>query len=136
MPASTIALFCWLDDFAKLVEQWERHHLLPSGRQRIRDGTLSLGEMLFVMVLFQISAYKDFKHFWHHGLTQEYRDCFAELPSYSRFVSLQPRLLLPFYFTCCCITSAERRPASTVSTAPSWRSATMYRSAVTGSSEG
>ena len=96
MTDSTIALFCCLDDFAKLVEEWECHHLLPSQRQRRPAGKLSLGEMLFIMVLFHISAYKDFKHFWLYGLSQEYRDCFRELPSYSRFVSLKPRLLLPF----------------------------------------
>ena len=97
MRNSTVALFCCLDDFAKLFEQWERHHLIPSTRQRRRGGKLCLGEMLSIMVLFHISAYKDFKHFWLYGLRHEYRDCFAELPSYSRFVSLQPRLLLPFY---------------------------------------
>ena len=97
MTDSTIALFCCLDDFARLVEDWERHHLIPSDRQRRRAGKLSLGEMLFIMVLFHISAYKDFKHFWFYGLSQEYGDCFGELPSYSRCVSLKPRLLLPFY---------------------------------------
>ena len=96
MTDSTIALFCCLDDFAKLVEEWEPHHLIPSNGQRRRAGELSLGEMLFIMVLFHVSAYKDFKHFWLYGLSQEYRDCFRELPSYSRFVSLKPRLLLPF----------------------------------------
>ena len=96
MTDSIIALFCCLDDFAKLVVEWERHHLIPSQRQRRRAGKLCLGEMLFIMVLFHVSAYKDFKHFWLYGLTQEYRDCFGALPSYSRFVSLKPRLLLPF----------------------------------------
>ena len=91
-----IALFCCLDNFTKLFEQWERHHLIPSERQRRRGGKLSLGEMLFIMVLFHVSAYKDFKHFWLYVLTQEYRDYFGELPSYGRFVSLKPRLLLPF----------------------------------------
>ena len=97
MEAPTIALFCCLDDFAKLFEDRERHHLLPSSRQRWRHGKLSLGEMLFIMVLFHISPYKDFKHFRFYGLRHQYRDCFGELPSYSRFVRLMPRLLLPLY---------------------------------------
>ena len=33
------------------------------GRERIRGGKLCLGEMLFIMVLFPISAYKGFKPF-------------------------------------------------------------------------
>ena len=97
MRDSTIALFCCLDDFAQLFEEWERYHLIPSSRQRRRGGKLSLAEMLFIMVLFHVSAYKDFKHFWLYGLRRQYRDCFGELPSYSRFVRLKPRLLLPFY---------------------------------------
>ena len=119
MTDSIIALFCCLDDCARLVEDWERHHLTPSDRQRRRAGTLSLGEMLSIMVLFHISAYKTFKPFRLYGLSQEYGDCFGELPSYSRFVSLKPRLLLPFdLFTCCCIISVGRGPASTLPTVP------------------
>ena len=96
MTDSILALFCWLDDFAKLVGEWEPHHLIPSQPQRPPAGNLSLGQMLCIMVLFHLSADKDFKHFWLYGLTQEYRACFTELPSTSRFVSLNPRLLLPF----------------------------------------
>ena len=97
MADSTIALFCCLDDCAKIFEDWQQHHLLPSDRQRIRGGKLSLGEMLFIMVLFHVSPYKDFKPFWFYGIRHEYRHCFGALPSYGRFVSLKPRLLLPFY---------------------------------------
>ena len=55
------------------------------------------GEMLFIMVLFHISPYKDFKHFQLYGISHQYRHCFGQLPSYSRFVRLMPRLLLPLY---------------------------------------
>ncbi|MCY3537455.1 MAG: hypothetical protein F4162_05225 [Synechococcus sp. SB0676_bin_10] len=81
-------------------------HLLPSNRQCRRGGKLSLGETLLILVLFPISAYKDFKHCWHYGLRHEYRDCFGALPRYGRFVSLPPHLLLPC--TCCSITAAAR----------------------------
>ena len=96
MSLSTTALFCCLSDFAETFESWERHRLIPTRRKRRREGKLSLGEMLFIMVLFHLSPFKDFKHFWIHGVEQKYRDCFGVLPSYGRFVALMPRLFTPF----------------------------------------
>ena len=96
MSLSTTALYCCLADFAETFEDWERHRLIPTGRKRRREGKLSLGEMLFIMVLFHLSPFKDFKHFWVHGVEQKYRDCFGDLPSYGRFVALMPRLFAPF----------------------------------------
>ena len=96
MSLSITAIFCCLDDFAKTFEDWERHHLLPTGRKRRRSGKLCLSEMLFIMVLFHLSPFKDFKHFWNYGVEQKYRAYFGEIPSYGRFVSLMPRLFIPF----------------------------------------
>ena len=82
-----------------MFSDWERHKLIPSERQRRRAGILSLAEMLLIMVLFHSSPYKTFKDFWFYGLQKqnEYRPYFNELPSYERFVTLMPRLLLPSY---------------------------------------
>ena len=96
MSLSTTTLFCCLDDFAQTFEEWEQHRLIPTGRKRRRSGKLCLGEMVFIMVLFHLSPFKDFKHFWHYGIEQKYRACFGKIPSYGRFVSLMPRLFIPF----------------------------------------
>ena len=122
MTGSTIALFCCLDDVAKLFEEWERHHLLPSARQRRRGGKLCLGKMLFILVLLPVSPDKEFKHFRIDGIRQEYRDCFAELPSCGRFVSLMPRLLLP----CCWLLHDFRGEATGIYFADSTRVAVCH----------
>ena len=89
------ALFTCLDDFCRTYEEWERHHLIPTSKQRNRKGKLSLSEMLFIMVFFHISGFRCFKLFYLYGVCQHYRDLFGELPSYGRFVALQPRLFMP-----------------------------------------
>ena len=52
MNTSITALFCCIDDFAKVFEDCERKQLIPMRRKRMRSGKLSLSEMLFIMVLF------------------------------------------------------------------------------------
>ena len=55
MITSISALFCCIDDFAKVFEDCERKQLISTRRKRLRSGKLSLGEMLFIMVLFHVS---------------------------------------------------------------------------------
>ena len=88
MSIDITALYCCLDDFCKVYEEWEQHKLIPSDKKRRRPGKLSLSEMLLIMVLFHLSPYKHFKAFYLVGIGQVYRSCFVELPHYDRFVSL------------------------------------------------
>lgn len=96
MTIDKTALFCCLDDFCLLYEKAASRKLLPLSGQRQREGKLCLSEMMFIMALFHVSEFKHFKAFYTCGVQGKYRDCFAELPSYPRFVELMPRLLLPF----------------------------------------
>jgi len=95
MSVDITALFCCLDDFCTLFEEWEAHRLIPSETTRQRAGKLSRAEMLFIMVLFHLSPFKHFKAFYHYGVGQQYRACFGAIPHYDRFISLMPRLFAP-----------------------------------------
>ncbi len=81
MSTSIIALFCCLDDFAKAFEEWERHRLIGTGRQRSRSGKLSLSERLFIMVPFHLSPFKSFKAFrfdaWSGNIATALETCRA-----------------------------------------------------------
>ena len=95
MSVGITALYCCLDDFCKLFEGWGEHRLIPSETTRQRPGKLSRSEMLFIVVLFHLSPFKHLKAFYRHGIGQQYRTCFGDLPHYDRFVSLMPRLFAP-----------------------------------------
>jgi Transposase DDE domain len=95
MAIDITALYCCLDDFCKLFDAWEAHRLIPSEKTRQRTGKLARAEMLFIMVLFHLSPFKNFKVFYHYGIGQQYRACFGDIPHYDRFVSLMPRLFAP-----------------------------------------
>ena len=77
MAIDITALYCCLDDFCKVFEDWEAHRLIPSQTTRQRTGKLSRSEMLFIMVLFHLSPFKHFKVFYHYGIGQQ---CPASTP--------------------------------------------------------
>src|SRR3954470_3090649 len=73
MAIDITALYCCLDDFCKVFEDWEAHRLLPAEQTCQRSGKLSRAEMLFIVVLFHLSPYKNFKVFYLYGIGGQYR---------------------------------------------------------------
>jgi len=94
MKKCIITLFYILDNFCKIYEEWERQKLVPTDRKRDRAGSLSLSELLTIVLYFYLSPCKDFKNYYLYHLPCKYRGYFA-LPSYSRTIQLWPRLILP-----------------------------------------
>jgi len=91
-----IAMFCDIDDFCKWFEPLYMRRLLQSGqRQRTRQTVLALREIMTIIVYFHSSHYRDFKHYYTEYVATHLRPYFPTLVSYSRFVELIPRAVVP-----------------------------------------
>ncbi|UAW63663.1 IS982 family transposase [Mycoavidus sp. HKI] len=85
-------LYCLMDDFCKEFEPELNKKLLSSGkRQRLRATSLSLAELMTLVVLFHQIRYRQFKSFYLNHVCQHLREAFPNLPSYNRCIELLPR---------------------------------------------
>lgn len=95
-------IFSIIDEFCIEFEaEFERRAL---GKKPTRKPILSTSEVMTIMVLFQLSGFRDFKNFYNNYVRIHLRSDFPDLVSYNRFVELQKRALLPmavFAKTCC-----------------------------------
>jgi len=93
MFTDVTALFCSVDDFCQNFEPHWNQTLLEGGqRRRLRQCSLSLSEIMTIIILFHSSRFRDFKHFYLN-LLMLHRSAFPGLLSYSRFVELMPSAL-------------------------------------------
>jgi hypothetical protein len=93
------AMFCDIDDFCKRFEPIYHRHLLQAGhRYRSRQPALALSEIMTILVYFHQSHYRTFKHYYMDCVIPRLRPYFPTLVSYTRFVELIPRALVPL---CC-----------------------------------
>jgi transposase len=92
---SILDLYCSVDAFWHRFEPlWEREQL-GANRRRRRATRLSPSELMTILILFQSSGYRTFKDFYTRHVQTSLRGEFPGLVSYSRFVALMPRVLLP-----------------------------------------
>lgn len=89
-------IFCELDDLAQELETVSRGHRLR-GKRSSRGGrkpTMHASEVATILLLFQVSPYRDLKHFYQDYVLEHLTDAFPGLVRYSRFVELEHRALL------------------------------------------
>ncbi len=94
-------LFCEIDDFTKQHQkQWDSILIENSTKKKRREVSLNMSEIMTIMVMFHQSNYRTFKHFYMY-LAIYYKKAFPDLPSYSWFVRLMPRAVLPLCVYLC-----------------------------------
>jgi len=93
---SILDLYCSVDAFwQRFAPLWERELLASGRRQRRRSTRLHPAEILTILILFQQSGYRTFKGFYTQHVRVALRQEFPQILSYSRFVELMPRYLVP-----------------------------------------
>ncbi len=88
-------LYCLMDDFCKQFEPKHNAKLLADGtKRRLRESSLSLAELMTLVVLFHQIRYRQFKSFYLIHVCWHLKAEFPSLPSYSRCITLLPRCII------------------------------------------
>lgn len=103
---SLLELFCDVDDFCQaFLPFWNRQLLTSGQRQRQRARSLTISEIMTILIAFHQSHYRDFKAYYVDQVLKSWRSEFPGLVSYSRFVEYIPSTLVPLlvYLRTCCL---------------------------------
>ena len=92
-----ILIFCEIDDFCKELDQYSQHYLLsgPAQAPRGPSCSLTISEIMTILVMFQMSGFRNFKWFYQGFLHVYWHAYFPKLPSYPRFITLMSRAIFP-----------------------------------------
>lgn len=93
---SLLELFCDVDDFCQGFLPVINQQLLSSGQKlRQRARSLTISEIMTILIAFHQSHYRDFKAYYGEQVLKNWRPEFPGLVSYTRFVEYIPSTLLP-----------------------------------------
>jgi hypothetical protein len=92
-----VSIFVEIDEFCKELDKYTSHYLLsgPIKNKRGPRCSLAMSEIMTILVMFQMSRFRDFKNFYTGFLCAYYHRDFPKLPSYERFVYLMKRAIFP-----------------------------------------
>ena len=103
---SLVELFCHVDDFCQgFLPVMERKMIHSGVRTRKRDRSLTVSEVMTLLILFHQSHYRNFKAYYLNYVLPQLRGEFPGLVSYTRFVDYIPSALIPLsaYFKATCL---------------------------------
>ncbi len=93
---SLLVLFCDVDDFCKgFLPVWQQQQLADGKKHRQRGRSLTISEIMTILIAFHQSHYRDFKAYYCQQVLKSWHAEFPGLVSYTRFVEYIPSALVP-----------------------------------------
>ena len=95
MEQLLIGIFCDIDDFCKGFEEYWKKYLLPDGAPVIPKCSMSLSEIMTIVVFFHLSNCRTFKWYYKLYICGTLKECFPQALSYNRFVEIMQSAIVP-----------------------------------------
>nr|MBC7611711.1 IS982 family transposase [Pseudopedobacter sp.] len=95
-------IFCLVDEFCKDFDKTTQSFIL--GKVSKRPLTMSKSEIISICILFHLSGFRCFKHFYLFYIQRHMQNDYPNTVSYNRFVELSQSVVMPmaiFLKTCC-----------------------------------
>ncbi len=95
-------IFCTVDEFCKNFQKTTKNFII--GKSLGRPSKMSDSEVISILLLFQMSGFKCFKHYYIFYVQRHMQAEFPATVSYNRFVELSQSVIMPltiFLKTCC-----------------------------------
>ncbi len=95
-------IFCLVDEFCKEYAEIVDKALI--GNKAKRPSIMSQSEVITLVIIFQLSGFRTFKHFYVFYVKNHMKDDFPDTVSYNRFTELMQQNLMAmtlFLKTCC-----------------------------------
>ncbi len=95
-------IFCLVDEFCNNFDNYTKDFIL--GKPSKRPSVMSKSEVITITILFHLSGFRCFKHFYIHYVQKHMQRDFPNTVSYNRFTELMQSNILPltmFLQTCC-----------------------------------
>lgn len=95
-------IFCITDEFCKNFDKTTQGFIL--GKPSKRPPKMAKSEVMCIIMLFHLSGFRCFKHFYLFYVQRHMQSDFPQTVSYNRFVELSQSVVLPmaiFLKTCC-----------------------------------
>jgi hypothetical protein len=99
-------IFCSIDDFSLIFEDALKKNTISTGKNtRKRKFKMSKSEIMTITVLFHLSGFRNFKHYYLFYIQKHLKNEFPETVSYNRFVELMQSnmLALTMYMKTSCL---------------------------------